>query len=760
MTAITGVEKAVGVGISRPRVDAASKVTGESGFAADLQLHGLLHARLVLSSYAHARILGIDKTAALEVPGVCAVLTADDLPIKGEGGRTNEPLARSEVLFAGQPVALVVAESEAAAEDGVERVLVDYEPLTAVVDLEAAIALGAPPARLADVVDASDAEAHGAIGDASSSGAAGLSENVSGDFLFSEGDTDAVFADCAAVVEGRFTTSWVHQTYLEPQVAVAWPEGPDAIGIYTSTQGVFLTREIVSNVYGIPPSKVRVQAATLGGGFGGKLGLVEPLVVGAMLALKRPVRLAFTRSEDFAAGNPAPGFLIDLKVGARADGTFAALECRALVDGGAFADMAPTALVGGRVGGPYRWEAWNVQTFGVRTNRFGPGAYRAPTATPIAFALEPLLDELAEKLGIDPLELRRLNAPEEGDRRFDGSPWPRIGLRETLTALEDHPLWRGRGTLPPNEGVGLAAGLFPGGKMGAGAVCRLDNDGGLTILTGYVDMSGTDTTIATIAAETFGVDVNLVRIVAADSSAAPQSGVSGGSMVTYCLGSAVQEAAVDAREQLLRIVSGQLDVDPSDLEIADGEVRPRGVPDRGLTIAGIATKLNGFGSASPPVEGHAIVVPPELAPSAAAALVHVRVDPETGKTEVLGYVAAQDVGRALNPALCDGQLRGGAVQSIGYALYEELAHDAEGNLKSGSFLNYAIPKFESVPQIETILVEVPSEHGPLGARGIGESAIVPGAAAIANAISAATGRRPRHMPMTPERLWRLLDETP
>ncbi len=212
--------------------------------------------------------------------------------------------------------------------------------------------------------------------------------------------------------------------------------------------------------------------------------------------------------------------------------------------------------------------------------------------------------------------------------------------------------------------------------MGAGAVCRLDNDGGLTILTGYVDMSGTDTTMATIAAETFGVDVDLVRIVATDSSAAPQSGVSGGSMVTYCLGSAVQEAAADAREQLLRIVSGQLDVDPADLEIADGEVRPRGVPDRGLGIAELATKLNGFGSTAPPVEGHAIVVPPELAPSAAAALVHVRVDPDTGKTEVLGFVAAQDVGRALNPALCDGQLRGGAVQSIGYALYEELVHDA------------------------------------------------------------------------------------
>jgi CO/xanthine dehydrogenase Mo-binding subunit len=759
MTAVPDVETPGAVGVSRPRVDAVEKLTGESGYAADLQLHGLLHARLVLSPFAHARILGIDTSAALAVPGVAAVLTAGDLPIKGQGGRANEPLARSEAVFAGQPVVIVVAESEAAAEDGAELVVVDYDPLPPVLDLEAAIAPGSPLSRVEQQVEEeADIEMHGAIGDATSSGEQ-LSENVSGDFTFANGDLDSVFAECAAVVEGRITTSWVHQTYMEPQVAVAWPEGPDAIAIHTSTQGIFLTRELIAEVYGLSPSKVRVTAATLGGGFGGKMGLVEPLVVGAALALKRPVRLAFTRSEDFAAGQPAPGFLIDLKVGARADGTFAALDCRVLVDGGAFADQAPTALVGGRVGGPYRWDAWNVQTYGVRTNRFGPGAYRAPTATPIAFALEPLLDQLAEQLGIDALELRRRNAAVEGDPRFDGSAWPKIGFLETLAALGEHPLWRGRSALPPNEGVGLAAGLFPGGRMGAGAVCRLDNDGGLTILTGYVDMSGTDTAMATIAAETFGVDVDLVRIVAMDSNGAPASGISGGSMVTYCLGSAVRAAAEDAREQLLNIVSDRLEVDHADLEIAEGAVRLRGAPDRGLSIAQIATGLNGFGSSAPPVEGHAVVIPPELAPSTAAALAHVRVDPETGKTEVLSFVAAQDVGHALNPALCDGQLRGGAAQAIGYALYEELAHDEDGQLTTGSFMNYAIPTFETVPQIETILVEVPSTYGPLGARGIGESAIVPGAAAVANAITAATGLRPRHMPMTPERIWRLLRET-
>jgi CO/xanthine dehydrogenase Mo-binding subunit len=754
------VERREGIGVSRPRTDAIKKLTGASSYASDREFVGLLHARLVLSPYAHARILGIDGSSAIAIAGVRAVLTAADLPIKGEGGRWNEPLAREEVVFAGQPVVLVVAESEAAAADGAEAVVVDYDELPVVVDVEAALRPDSPLTRLGADTGESDAEMHGAAGSAETPADEDVSANVSDSRLLRNGDADAGFAGCDEIVEGQFRTSWVHQTHLEPQVAVAWPTAPDGVSIYTSTQGIFFVRDIVSRVYGIEPANVVVEGATLGGGFGAKIGLVEPLVVGAALAVGRPVRLAFTRTEDFAAANPAPAFVIDLKIGARSDGTFVALRSRVLVDGGAFADSAPTALVGGRVSGPYRWQDWHVQVYGVRTNRFGPGAYRGPTATQCAFALETLVDELAAKLDIDPLELRRMNAAGPGEERFDGSSWPPIGFTETLDAIEQHPLWARRRDLPPNEGVGFATGFFPGGKMGAGAVCRLDTDGGLTVVTGYVDMTGTETTVASIAADTFGVPAERVRVVASSSAGAPISGVTGGSMVTYCLGLATARAAEDARTQLLDRASRWLKADASELDVEDGEVLVTAEPDRRVAVADIAARVNGFGSSSAPVEGHAIVIPPEIAPSVAAALIHVRVDPDTGRVEIVDWVAAQDVGHALNPALCEGQMRGGATQSLGYALFEELAHDEDGRLLSGSLLNYTVPRFDTTPEIETILVEVPSAHGPLGAKGIGESAIVPGAAAIANAIAAATGRRPRHLPITPERLWRLLQSTP
>jgi CO/xanthine dehydrogenase Mo-binding subunit len=698
------------VGVRRRRLDAAEKVRGSASYAGDASYRGLLHARPVLSPYAHAGIVSIDAGAALAVRGVQAVLTASDLGIVGGSGRQAEPLAADEVVFAGQPVALVVADSEAAAEDAAELVTVEYEPLGAVVDIEQAILPGAPLARTAGGGEEADTAMHGEAGAGEEGGdEEPLSGNVLDVIAYAEGDPDTAFAECAAVAEGRFRTSWVHQSYLEPQVAVAWPEGDGGVAVRSSTQTTFWVRKDIAEIYGLPVPKVRIEGATLGGGFGGKFAIIEPLVVGAALSVGRPVRLALTRGEDFAATNPGPSTVIDLKVGARDDGTLTALEARVLVDGGAFSDSSPAGFAGGKLGGAYSFEAWRVQTYAVRTNRFGAGAYRAPMATPTAFAIESLVDELARQLGIDPIELRIRNVPAEGDARVDGIRWQQTGMRETLEAIAAHPLWERRNALPHDEGIGVAAGLFPGGRMGASAVCRLDSDGGVTILSGYVDMTGTDTGVAAIAAEIMGAPLDSVRVLSGDTNEAPLAGVSGGSMVTYCLGNAVALAARNAREQILDYASQQLEVDTAD-----------------------------------------------LAPSAAAAIVHVRVDPDTGRVELLDYVAAQDCGLALNPALVEGQMHGGAVQSIGYALYEELRHDEEGQLLSGSFLTYAIPKIDAVPEIETLIVEVPAPFGPLGARGIGESAIVPGCPAIANAIRAATGVRMGELPMTPARVWRAL----
>jgi CO/xanthine dehydrogenase Mo-binding subunit len=749
-------------GVARPRVDSVPKVTGAAEYTADVPLPGLLHGRLVLSPHAHAHIGSIDSEAALRVPGVVAVLTAADLSVAEGSGRAFEPLARTEVVFAGQPVALVVAESEAAAEDAVEAVLVDYEPLEAVLDVERAIEPDAPAARAGHAHDEADMAMHGdtGSGDDDVEPADLASPNVTGEHVRTQGDAGAAFAECAAVVEGRFRTPWVHQSYMEPQSVTAWVEGDGSLAIRAATQGIFFTRQHVAHVLGLPLTNVRVIGATLGGGFGGKIGLFEPLVGAAALELGRPVQVVLTRSEDFASTNPAPGTLIDLKIGAAADGELLALEARILLDEGAFADFSAAPFAVGRIGGPYRWKNWNSKVYGVRTNRVGSGAYRAPTAPQTAFALESLVDELAARLEVDPVDLRLRNAAVEGDRRVDGALWPGLGLREVLEAAKAHPLWSRRATLPENEGIGIAAGLFPGAKMAAGAVCRMDADGGVTVVTGSVDMSGTDTAMATIASEILGLDRERVRVVSADTANAPQAPISGGSTVTYSQGSAVRAASEDAREQLLRIAAEELEIAPEDLEIDDGVIRPVGTPSRGVTFEEIGMKVTGFGTPYPPVEGHGRTLPDDIAPSAAAHIAHVRVDPESGAVRVLAYVSVQDVGRALNRALCEGQMHGGAAQAIGWALCEQLEFDESGQLMTPSFVEYGIPSSEDVPPIETVIVEVPAPHGPLGAKGIGESAVVPGPAAVANAVTAATGKRFRELPMTPERVWRALNEAP
>jgi CO/xanthine dehydrogenase Mo-binding subunit len=752
------------LGSSRPRIDSEPKVRGATRYAADLEVAGLLHARLVLSFEAHARLLGVDAEAALAVPGVVAVLTAPDLPLGSDGGtRAAEPLAREEIVFAGQPVAIVVAETEAAAEDGAEAVIVETEALEPVLELEAALAPDAPHARLHGDGggDASAAGAHAAVGggetDADADGAA--SPNAAGTHVFRHGDVAAALEGADVVVRGTFTTSWIHQSAIEPQVALAWVEPDGQLVVQSSTQAVFYTQRELARLYELPLPLVRIVPAPLGGGFGSKFMLIEPIVVGAALALRRPVRLALTRSEDLAAANPAPATKIELELGARRTGGFEALRARLVVDGGAFPENGIEGIAGVLIGGPYRWPAFDVRSTGVVTNRVGAGAYRGPGAPPTAFALESLVDELAHELGMDPLALRLANAAGEGDTMLDGSDLPTVGTRECIEALARHPLWSSRETLPAGEGIGAAIGIWPGANEAAAAVCRVDADGGLTVVTGVVDMSGAASGLATVAAEAFGIPVEQVRIVAGDSATAPPSPASGGSVITYSVGSAVARAAEDARRQLLEIAAVELEIAPDDLELVDGVVRPIGAPARAVTVAELAATLSGWGSPHPPVEGRGVSRPRSLAPSVTGHLAHVRVDRDTGEVEVLRVVVAQDVGRVLNRALVDGQMRGGTAQGLGWALYEELIHDDAGNLVTGTLLTYALPNAARVPPIETIPVEVPSPDGPFGAKGIGEGSVIPVAPAIANAIAAATGTRLRRLPITPRRLWHELSGT-
>jgi CO/xanthine dehydrogenase Mo-binding subunit len=747
------------IGVARRRADGEGKVRGVTRYAADVPVHGLLHARLVLAAEAHGRIASVDGAGALELPGVVAVLTAGDLPIAdGIAGRAGQPLARSEVVYAGQPVALVVAETEAAAADGVDAVVVEIDPLPAVMDVEQAMAPDAPRARI-DVVSGEGEDAGGAHG----GGGGGdeeidedVSENVAGRQQMGVGDVEGALASGARAA-GRFATSWTYQAYLEPQVATAWLEPEGDLVVSSSTQGAFSTRRQVAELLGMPHDRVRVRPAPLGGAFGGKLMICEPLAAAACVRLGRPVRLALTRIEDFAAANPAPGEVISLEAGATAEGELTAVRGRIVLDRGSNDEFGLEGLAAILGAGPYRWRARDLTAYGVLTNRVGFGAYRAPAAPPAAFAIETLVDELAAEIGIDPIELRLRNVLKAGDPGFDGNAFPVFGAAECLERLRAHPLWQGRDTLPDGEGVGVALGWWPGGLEPAAASCRLDADGGLTVVTGAVDMSGTETVFQTIAAEAFGLPFESVRVTAGDTAGAPFAGLSGGSKVTYTVGRAVERAAEQARDRLLDVAAAELEIAPEDLEIVDGAVRPVGSPDRALTVAELANKVLQFGSPYAPVEGYHGVAQTTRAPGAAAHLSHVRVDRETGAVELLGHVVAQDVGRALNPALVEGQLMGGATQGFGWALFEELAYDEAGQLRTGSFVEYAVPTIDTVPPIDLEIVEVPAPDGPFGAKGVGEPPVVAVPAAVANAVAAAVGVRLRELPMNPLRVWTALN---
>jgi CO/xanthine dehydrogenase Mo-binding subunit len=749
------------VGVSSPRRDSEPKVRGTARFAGDMAVAGLLHARLVLSHEAHALITAIRTDAAVALPGVVAVLTAADLPIVGTGrGRTYEPLAREEAVYAGQPVAMVVAETEALAEDGAELVEVELEPLEPVLDLEAAARPGAPRARVkvaagdegSDLGDAHASVATSGIGDEEE-----LSDNVVGTARLENGDVDAALAGSHAVVSGRLTTPWMYQAYLEPQTATAWVDPDGSLVVSSSTQAPFSTRDTLAKLFDIPVERVRVRSEVLGGAFGGKIMIIDPLVASAAVKLRRPVRLAMTRSEDMAATNPAGAEVLTVELGADAEGNLTGIRTRVLVDRGSTDDYGVESIAAMLSAGPYRWAAHQLTALGVCTNRMTFGAYRAPTAPPAAFAVESLIDELAGKLELDPLELRLRNVAGEGDQTPAGQTFPIFGARECLERVRDHPLWSKRSELPDGEGIGAAIGWWPGGYEPAAAACRLDADGNLTIITGAADMSGVESGFATIAAEAFGIDPDRVRVVRADTSSAPYAGTSGGSKVTYTVGRAVERAAREARERLLEIAANQLEIAPEDLEIVNGSVQPVGVPAKALPIDQLASEILRFGSPYPPVEGHGRVAQPQ-APQSAAHLSHVRVDPDTGAVTLLAHVVAQDVGRALNPALVEGQMRGGTAQGLGWALLEELVHDPHGQLTTGTFVDYALPTASVVPPIDTEIVEVPVPEGPFGAKGVGEAPVVGVPGAVANAVAAAIGARVWELPMTPERVWRVIND--
>ncbi len=737
------------IGRSIPIRDGQAKITGSVRYATDITLPGMLHARLVTSPYAHARILTIDTSDALNVDGVIAVMTADDLPTLTATNRRRLLLARDRVIFTGQPVALVLAENEAAALDGAELVFVDYEPLMAAVTLDQAMADDAPLVWPGGVPsDDNEAGAHGA--DLGEDDSKNVISNISGRRNFKRGDIEAGFAEADVIVERTFTTSMIHHSYLEPHATVVQPDPlTGGMVVWTSTQAPFWAREEVAGILNIPESDVRVVGTPVGGGFGGKFVLYEPLLALAARHTNRPIRLVLTRMEEMLAANPAPAARLQVKLGAKQDGTFIALVADLAFEAGCYPGFHGIAalLLGSFYPVP------NLDIKFVETMNFKPsvGAYRAPGAPQATFAMESVVDEMARQLAIDPFELRLKNAAKAGDKMAHGRPWSDIGMSQVLETLQAHPAWQNReAARAAGRGIGFAVGGWPGGTEPAAAACMLNRDGQLHIHIGSIDLTGTSTGFALLAADTFGIDPEQVRVVAGDTANAPYAGAAGGSKITYTVGPAIMEAVQDARQQVLEIASEEFEVDPADLEIINGRIQVKGVPDKGLSLAEISSKTMQFAGKYAPIMGRGRYANNNSAAGFCAQLAEVEVDEETGEVKVVNLVIVQDVGQVINPEGIKGQMMGGAVQGLGWALYERMVHDDSGQLLTGTWTEYAVPHFDqSAPNIETIMIEIPSEHGPLGARGVGEPPVVPTAGAVANAIADAIGKRPLHLPIRP-----------
>jgi CO/xanthine dehydrogenase Mo-binding subunit len=736
------------VGKRTKRVEGLEKVTGAARYTEDLMFPGMLYARLLLSPHPHGRVTRIRKEDALAVSGVVAVLMEEDLP---DGASISLLAADGEARYTGQPVAVVLAESEAAAADGLERLAatVEYQVLSAVLTPKEAMADGAPLVSEDDDEEDEEAQAH--AGEAAGEGEKGPPGNVSNQYHFRRGDVTAGFSQADVVVEHTYSTGRLHQAYLEPHATVAVLDAINGVvTVHTATQGQFYVRKEVAEALDLPEQKVRVVPMTVGGGFGGKILLLEPMTAALALAARRPVRLVLTRQDDFLLSNPGPECEIYLKTGAKRDGTLTALQARIVFDSGA-EPGAPASIAAILLGGYYKVQNLDIESLEVLTNKPPNGAYRAPGAPQATFAIESQMSIMAEELGLDPVEFRLKNAAGQGDPMPNGRPWAKMGLRNVLEAVRDHPKWRNR-EREDGVGYGMAVGGWPGGVESATACIRANTDGTFQVVMGAIDITGTTTSMVLIAAEALGVPPERIRAVTADTDHAPYAGMSAGSKTTYTVGAAVKLAAEDARRQILAIAASELEARQDDMEINDGNVFVRGTPQRALPLAEIAKKSMSFGAKYAPIFGNASLPAPKASPGFAAHIAKVRVDKETGQVRLLDYAIIQDVGFAINPAAVEGQMRGGTVQGIGWGLLEAMVYDEQGTLLTATFADYSIPRATDVPPMETVMVEVASEFGPYGAKGVGEPPVIPGGAAIANGIADATGLRITTLPITPARI--------
>jgi len=733
---------------TRPiRHDGVDKVTGRALYGADFTMVGLLHGKVLRSPHAHARIKSIDTSKAEAHAGVKAVVTADDMPetnggsvVLGEGGATDikflqdNILASDKALYKGHAVAAVAATSPHIAEEATGLIEIDYEILPPVMDVRKAMANDAPLLH-EDLKTTS-------LGKTSAG-----SSNVAKHLQFQQGDIEKGFAEADEVVEKEFKTATVHQGYIEPHNATALYKSDGHLTVWCSTQGSFEVRDQLEKILQMPVSDIKVVPMEIGGGFGGKIPVyLEP--VAALLSMKtsRPVKILMDRADVFESTGPTAGSYITVKMGVNKDGQITAAKAELIYEAGAY----PGALVdcGAQcIFSPYSIHNFLVDGYDVVLNIPKTAPYRAPGATNAAMA-ETVVDELCEKLGMDPLEFRIKNGAQEGTRRVDGPIFPKIGHIETVEAARAHEHYN-----TPLEGEyrgrGVASGFWFNIGLKSSVSLNVNSDGTINLIEGSTDIGGTRTSIAMQAAEVLGISAEDINPYVVDTDSVGYTGVTGGSRTTFATGYAAIEAANDVVRQMKIFAANLWEVDENEVTFDNGTFRSANGKVHNVFFKDLASTISDEGT---PIIGRGAVDPKGVGGAFATHIVDVEVDPETGKVAILRYTAVQDVGKAIHPSYVEGQIHGGAVQGIGWALNEEYIYNDEGRMTNSSFLDYRMPTSYDVPMIEAVIVEVPNPGHPYGVRGVGEVPIVPPAAAIANAIYGAIGIRMKELPMSPDRI--------
>ncbi len=732
------------IGTRPVRPDGVDKVTGRAVYAADVQMTGLLHGFVLRSPHAHANIRSIDTSQAEALPGVRAVVTAADLPEApdrvedlGEGAinlkyLSDNILAHEKVLYHGHAVAAVAAINPHIAEEAAALIEVDYELLPPVMTVDDALAEDAPI-----LLETLRTDSMGEIGTEQT--------NLASFFRHQRGDLDAGFAGAHLVVDRTYRTETVHQGYIEPHAATALHSADGQITIWTSTQGSFAVRGQVCEILKVPVSRLKVVPTEIGGGFGGKINVyVEPVAV--LLSEKaghEPVKVIMSRADVLAATGPTSGSNIRVKIGVDTDGKITAALAELYYEAGAY----PGSPVGAAANvslAPYAIDNLQVDGYDIIVNRPRSAAYRAPGGTNVAFAVESVVDELAEKLGMDPAEFRILNGAKENDRRPDGLQYAQIGQIETVEAIRDSDHYQS-----PLEGKyrgrGIASGYWNnwGGQSSATAV--LNPDGTVNLNEASTDIGGTRASIAMQLAEAMDIEYEQVKARVVDTDTVSYNDVTGGSRTTFATGLAAYNLGQQLLKDMKSRLADQWEVASADVRYEDGTFSAGSESVPFVEAAGLVQREE-------PLMASSTVHPQDFGPGFSTQCVDIEVDPDTGKITILRYTIAQDVGKAIHPSYVEGQMQGGVAQGIGWAINEEYIYDDEGHLLNASLLDYRMPTALDLPMIETIMVEVPHPAHPYGVRGVGEVNIVPPAGAVANAVYQATGVRMDKLPISPANL--------